>query len=226
MSIPIVIPWLPVTGNTAAVAPVQTLTAAGPLALNANVPNLPNGPYRFDRVARTVTITGAGNFTITGIGSPVDANGNPTQVYALISEVVAGGATSVNVYVEVSSIVAAAAGANYSAGFGATGVTDYVFLDYNRTMFQTTVQVQVLNYTAIVATVYQSLSKPQTVNTVFGNLDNFQPIPAFAVTTTTPAGTHNQIGNTFSPVTMVWATMSATAGETLYFTVLQQGLRS
>jgi len=226
MSIPIVIPWLPVTGNTAAVAPVQTLAAAGPVALNANVPNLPNGPYRFDRVARTVTITGAGNFTITGIGSPVDANGNPTQVYALISEVVAGGATSVNVYVEVSSIVAAAAGANYSAGFGATGVTDYVFLDYNRTMFQTTVQVQVLNYTAIVATVYQSLSKPQTVNTVFGNLDNFQPIPAFAVTTTTPAGTHNQIGNTFSPVTMVWATMSATAGETLYFTVLQQGLRS
>jgi len=226
MSIPIVIPWLPVTGNTAAVAPVQTLAAAGPLALNANVPNLPNGPYRFDRVARTVTITGAGNFTITGIGSPVDANGNPTQVYALISEVVAGGATSVNVYVEVDSIVAAAAGANYSAGFGATGVTDYVFLDYNRTMFQASVQLQFVARTALTATVYQSLSKPQTVNSAFGNLDNFQPIPAFAVSVALTGAIANQIGNTLSPVSIVWATMSGTVADSLYFTVLQQGLRS
>lgn len=240
MSYPIVIPWLPSTGNLAAIAPLQTLAAAGALTIVANVPNLPNSPYKFDRVARAVSLTSAGddsgvNFTITGIGSAVDGDGNPTQIFGPIFEEIAGPnadtVSTTKIFTQVNSITTnAAVPEDVSAGFGEFGITDYVFLDYNRTMFQTSVQLQFIARTALEATVYQSLSKLETPN-LNGYLDQFEPtnaltIPGFAVSADLTSASTNQLGVLASPVSVVWATMTATAADSLYFTVLQQGLRS
>jgi hypothetical protein len=110
-----------------------------------------------------------------------------------------------------------------SVGFGAFGITDYVFLDYNRKMFQTSVQLQFFNPNTLTATVYQTLTKPQTTNT-FGSLDDNYPFPAFEVDGFTDV-TDNTIGTLLSPVSLTWAKMSATVGDSLYFTILQQGIR-
>src|SRR5574338_706468 len=137
MSSPIVIPWLPTTGNSEVIASEQDTTAAGQaLVLNSNVPSLPHGPYIYDRVIRKVRITrtnnpGVVNVTITGIGSPVDGNGNPTQVIGNISETLAtvndGTADSVNIYSQITSITTSAAVTGISAGFGPSGISDYIF---------------------------------------------------------------------------------------------------
>lgn len=235
MSIPIVIPWLPSTGNTAAIASVQTIGAAGGnLVLNSNAPNLPQGPYIYDRVIRKVLITGPEvEFTITGIGSPVDASGNPTQVLGPVTEQVTGslvGTESINIYSQVISISLDGLGPaeDVSAGFGGSGITDYVFLDYNRKSFQASAQLQFINQDGdhpLTVTVYQTLSKPQTPNISFGNLDNFSPLPAFAVSAPLTGATTNQLGILQSPVSLVWANMNNTAADSLFFTVLQQGIR-
>lgn len=236
MSIPIVIPWLPVTNNGAVIASVQDTTAAGQsLILNSSIPSLPQGPYVYDRVIRTVRITrtnnpGAASVTITGIGSPVDlASGNPTQTIRNISEVLVTAnnntVESVNIYSQITSITTSAAITGISAGFGSSGITDYVFLDYNRIMFQTAVQLQFIARTALTATVYQTLSKPQTPNINSGNLDNFEPIPAFPVSAAMTGATTNQLDVLLPPATMTWATVSGTVADSLYFTVLQQGIR-
>jgi|ERR1700692_1307980 len=142
MARPIVITW-PVLSNTA-VAPLQTLAGAGPLALTTAP-----AAYIFNRITRTITLTSTNNlsgvnFTITGT-----LNG------ATISEVLAGPnnntVTSVNIYDSITSIVANAAAAAVSAGTGSTGRTHWINFDYDQLIMNYSVQVAVgattINYT-------------------------------------------------------------------------------
>lgn len=235
MSASVVIPWLSVTGNEAAIASVQTTTANNQsLVLNSTVSALPQGPYVYDKVIRNIIITRTnatlGNIiaTITGIGASVDVDGNPIEAIGLTSEPVttqsATAVPSTKIYSQIISITLANAVQGISVGFGASGITNYVFLDYNRKMFQTSVQLQFFNPNALSATVYQSLTNPQTTNT-FGSLDDNYPLPAFAVSVDLTGTTTNQIGTLLSPVSLVWANMTGTTDESLYFTILQQGIR-
>lgn len=249
MSYPIVIPWLPTAGNQAAIAPLQNVVAlGGNLQLVSGNASLPQGPYIYDRVLRQVSLTSlnnlsGANFTITGIGSPQDGVGNPTQVLGPISEVLVGpnadSVESVNIYSQVTSISVNMAVNGISAGFGNIGITDYVFLDYNRSRFQTSVQLQILNRTTLFADVNQTLNKPEYPNINFGNLSKFAPLPIFPVTATfivgaaTAAGsvmedcTVTTLGILQSPVALTWATVRGTPNtpDNLFFTVLQQGIR-
>ena len=221
MSKPVVIPWLPSVGNTAAIAPVQNIGAGGgTLALTSG-----NSPYVFDRVIRKVSILAApSNYTITGIGSPIDANGNPTQVLGPISEIVVGGNQSANIYKSVSSIFAATAG-GCSAGFGASGITDYVFLDYNRTIGQTAVQTYfTVLRTGITYTGYISLNKPEFPNINNGNLTSGYPLPALPISVAFTGATTNQFDAILSPLALTWLSISGTQADSLLFTVLQQGI--
>jgi len=244
MSQPVVIPWLPAVGNEAVIASLQTLGDAGSLVINSNNPALPQGPYVYDRVIRKVSLTSANNlsaarFTIVGIGSPIDAAGNPTKVLSLITEAAIVGPNadtiySANIYSQIISIAVDRAVNAVSAGFGDEGITDYVFLDYNRTMFQASVQLQFLDRATITGSVYQTLNKPETPNINYGNMDVFNPVnstpppplPAFAVSADLTAADTDQIGTTLSPVSMVWANFATTTNDSAIFTVLQQGLRS
>lgn len=242
MSHPIVIPWLPI--NTTLIAPLQTLAAPGNLALNSKVPGLPQGPFIYDRVIRDISLTSIHdlsgvNFTITGIGSPVDADINPTQVLGIISETISGplgtgvpvSVDSGNIYSQIISITADAPANGISAGSGPNGITDYVFLDYNRTIFQTSVQLQFNPRTTATVTVFESLTKPQTIDINAGNLVNVPAVTgglainssAFAVSALTNATT-KQLGTLLSPVAITWAAINASTTDSITFTVLQQGV--
>lgn len=239
MSQPIIIPWLPVDNTL--IAPLQTLAAAGNLSLNSKVPGQPQGPFIYDRVIRDISITSANDlsavhFTITGIGSPVDADINPTQVLGLISETIigpnAGTVDSGNIYSQIISITTDAPVNAVSVGSGPNGITDYVFLDYNRTMFQTSVQLQFNPRTTSTVTVFQSLTKPQTIDINAGNLINVQPIvgnlainsSAYPVSVALTGASTKQLGILQSPVALTWAAVNASTTDSIIFTVLQQGI--
>lgn len=233
--------WAPQSTNLETIAAIQSLAAAGSLVITSNQYNSQvstNGAYVFDGCKRKVSLTSANNnaatnFTISGYGSAVDADGNPTDPnFSLIQEVVVGPnadtVSSVNIYKSVISITANAVVDAVSAGFGAQGVTDYVFLDSNRTAFYGSCQVQIINPNALTYTTFFTLTKPQTPNIQFGNLDNFPyGLPAFPIATMTDAD-DNQLAIIPSPIVAIWVSITDNTGpdEALYFTVLQQGLRS
>jgi hypothetical protein len=240
MSYPIVIPWAEYNANKATIAPVQTLAAAGSLALSPNNSALSNSNYVYDRVIRSVSLTSINNlsgvqFTVSGIGSPVDGVGNPTQVLSPITQTIVGPnnntVATTAIFSQISSITTNGAAAAVSAGFGISGITDYVFLDYNRYMFQTSVQLHFNALplaTSLQATVYQSLSKPEYLNNPNVDMGQFTqtvPMPGFAVSLALTNASTNQLGVLQSPVSVVWATMAATAADSLTFTVLQQGIK-
>jgi hypothetical protein len=244
MSYPIVIPWLPSTTNKATIAPIQSLAAAGSLALSPNNSALSNSNYVYDRVIRSVSLTSTNNlsgvqFTIRGIGSPVDGvSGNPTQVLGNYAVTINGPnnntIATTAIFSQISSITTNGAAAAVSAGFGISGITDYVFLDYNRYMFQTSVQLHFNALplaTSLQATVYQSLSKPEYLNNPnvdMGQFTQTAPIPGFAVSANLTNATTNQLGSLQAPVAITWANMSVTGApgtDSLIFTVEQQGIK-
>jgi hypothetical protein len=228
MSHPRVISWLPI--NTELIAYSQSVEADSNLALNSSVPGQPKGEFIYDKVIRQVQLTSTGDesavqFTITGIGSPVDANGNPTQVVSLISEVVSGPTNvlptnSVNIYQKVISISPNADVDNISAGSGPNGITDFIFLDYNKTNGQANVSIQFISPTTISATGYVSLNKPQEIDINYGNLLS-SPFLAIEVINTTSEDTFIELP---MPLAVVWLSVSETDADSLNFTVLQQGV--
>lgn len=242
MSQPVVVYWAPAVGNEAAIASLQTLAGAGSLTLNSNQPNSPvsvNGPYVYDKVIRTVSLTSADEtspsiFTITGLGSAVDGSGNPTGPFAATTEDVPGPdmdtVYSTKIWKRIDSITVDSAVTNVSAGFGSTGITEYIFMDYNKIDWHAACQMQLLTSGGgvLTYTVYQSLTKPETPNPA-GYLDPWPAIiPGFAVAAGVTAATTNQIVQLPFPVTIVWARIAdnALAADSAYFTVLQQGIRS
>jgi len=256
MSHPNVVYWPPVfsavaaSANTAKIAPVQSMTVnqfatyGGNLTLNSN-PTLeqnPNGPYIYDGVIRTVSLTATGNpavtFTVNGIGVAVDGSGNPTGNLGPISEAGlapnAGTVYTAHIFKTITSIVASsqmAGGTTISAGFGSSGIAGYVFMDTNRASWYASVQGAVVNRATLTYSVYGSLTKPETPSTV-GNIlvYPYGEIPAFSDMLTNPIAqaSTNQLGQINFPVALVWATIAnnTTNDEAFVFTVLQQGLRS
>jgi hypothetical protein len=202
----------------------------GNLVLNSKVPTQPQGPFIYDKVIRQVQLTSTGDesgvqFTITGIGSPVDTNGNPTQVIALISEVVIGPTSvlptnSANIYQQVISISANAAVDNISVGSGPDGITDFIFLDYNKSIGQANVSVQFVDFVDISTTGYMSLNKPQYIDIDFGNLKS-SPFLATEFLSPTQA---DKFTGLQMPLAIVWLSVKDTTTDSLYFTVLQQGV--
>ncbi len=230
MSSPIAILWPPT--NTNGIALQQNVLAGQMLVLKSPLPDYPNAAFMYDKMIRNISITSANNlsaatFTVRGIGSPVDANGNPTQTIHEITEDIVGPnantVPSLNVYSQIISITVDVNVNAVSVGFGDHGITDYVFLDSNRTFYSCAAQFQFITTAGAIATAYHSLSRPQYINSLQGNLINFQPLPAFDVSANMTNATNNQ----YSPVPMtrtVWSSISNTGTDSIYFTVVQQGI--
>lgn len=228
MSVPRVITWLPL--NTTLIAPSQSLIATGNLVLNSKVPGQPQGAFIYDKVIRQVQLTSTADesgvtFTITGIGSPVDGNGNPTQVVGLITENVTGPTSilptnSANIYQQVISISANGPVTNISAGSGPNGISDFVFLETNTAVGNANFSLQFLNFAAISVSVYTSLNKPQIPDMNAGNLIN-SPFLATELQTPIQHATFNSLP---IPLSVVWANVTATTTDSVVFTVLQQGI--
>lgn len=229
MSHPRVISWLPL--NETLIAPHQSLAAAGNLQLNSSVPGLPQGAFIYDKVIRNVRLETTGdesavNFTITGIGSPVDANGNPTQVMSLITEGPFAGPTSLvsidssNIYQQIISISADDAVNDISVSSGPDGITDFVFLNYNSVFGDANCSIEFVNGTGISAEGYVSLNKPQIPDQNSGNLIN-SPFFSHEFIASTTDDTFNNIP---TPVSVVWLSIKDTSTDSINFTVLQQGV--
>lgn len=235
MSAPYIYQWLPVVGNTAAIAPLQpAILAGGNVALNSSVPGYP-GPFIYNGVIRSIFLVSTSNlsnatFSISGIGSPV-LNGNPTQVIGPITEILvgpnAGSVESVNIYSQITSITVNAQIQENAieVGFGSFGITDYCFFDYNRPYFQAYCQVSYSNYAALSTTIYQSLSKPQVINPDAGNLINVGPPPALAVADLSNIDTPEGALAPLLSSGLAWAKISGTVGDSAIITFLQQGIR-
>ena len=256
MSHPNVIYWptvlsaVPATANTAVIAAPQNISvpqfaiSGGSLTLNSN-PTLvsnPNGPYIYDGVIRTVSLTATGNpgvsFVVNGIGATVDGSGNPTGNLGPISSNAltpnAGTVYTNQIFKTITSIVASggmAGGTTVSAGFGSSGIAGPVFMDTNRSAWYGAVQGAVINRATLTYSVYGSLTKPEIPSTV-GNLlvYPYGGIPAFQNMLANPinAAPTNALEQINFPIALIWATIATntTNDEAFVFTVLQQGLRS
>jgi hypothetical protein len=189
-------------------------------------------------------------FVISGIGAPVDGSGNPIQIVGPITEQLVGPnngtATSVNIYTIIYSITVTPTNpllpvpaTNTSVGYGPNGITDYKFIDYNRNsaiVYGVTYSLQFINTAGLTVNTYGSLNRPQLPN-VYGTLDPFGQIngtnaglingaqivffPAFNFDANITANLYN--ANPFGYATF-WANVSNTTTDSLYFTILQQGL--
>jgi len=256
MSLATIILWQPAVGNNNVIAPLQDLAGAGDLVITTNVgpqntlaypvgpQTMPKGPYYMggvnpNNIARTVLITSPDdlsgvNFTVTGIGAAVDANGNPTSVFGPISYTIAGpdnnNVETAVIFKRVDSISTDGAVTNVSAGLGFTGITTYVFPDYDRRAWYASCSVQVLGTSSIEYSAYQSLNKPSYPSANAGNLSPFigGEIPAFPVVAGMTGATTSQITQLNFPIASLWLSVEETdplTANSLIFTFLQQGIK-
>jgi len=237
MSHPSVIYWPPSTGTgfINAIANTQTIGNGENFVLNSNAGV--QGVYAFDKILRTVSINGSASllgitFLISGIGAPVDSEGNPLQILGPITETIVGIASniavSLNVYTQINSITVISGGPTppTQVGLGPSGITQYTFLNYNSYIGQANCTVQFINQSTLEATVYGSLNRPEFPNPE-GFLEPFGIeagvfIPAFNLNG--PSTTNQFIGLSL-PLTIIWLNVADTLSDSLYFTVLKQGIR-
>lgn len=237
MSAPVIINWPESTANVDAIALAQDVDSNGYFQLVANTPNVPN-TYTFDKMIRKLSFTSdqvnGGSIIITGVGSPIDADGNPSNtlistpdIYQeLLTETIPAPSDemveSAYIYSRIDSIQKTGGDANnISVGFGSRGIVDYWFLDTDRQQYQAAYQLQVLNRTTAQVNFYQSLNKPYVTNP-YGSVTIFEPIPAFRLGAADL--TANTLGFTGEPVSLVWANIKNTTDDNLRITFVQQGL--
>ena len=266
MSLASITNWVPASANKATIASLQTLaTNGGYLRLNPNVQYANNvnnvgtasGPYVFNNIARSVSLTSGANlsginFIVNGFGSEVDASGNPFgPTNQPLSVTLAGpnnntvdtfsNATDTNSYIftSVTSVFASTAVATaVSVGFGINGITDYVFMDYDRTNWYASCSAQIIGSTGTLTyTFYGSLNKPSYQNNQGGLAEFSVQIPAYTLTQlsnlATPTvdmapETASEFSPIPSPIATAWFTVvesAYTATKEAYFTILQQGVR-
>lgn len=260
MSKPYVYYWAPSVGSgyQDGIAKLQSPAAGTNFTL---VNNIPNGGFSYANtlnlnttnndinadLIRSVNITSVFDnigvkFVISGIGSPVDSEGNPTQVVGPISEeldgINNGTITSANIYMIITSIAVANGfdATGVSVGYGSNGITNYYMLDCNRTPIQgggTTYTIQVLPNptTTLGNTVFVSLNKPQSPNIngsldPFGFINNDQVtfIPGYAYQAdSTPSDTSyfKELSTGFQ---VIWVNVADTGSDSLFFTIMQQGI--
>lgn len=264
MSQPSVIWWQPCVGNEQRIATLQDVATVlpdaatgGNLILNSGSPGTPETPetFTYNKMIRSIIIhspddlTGV-TFVVSGIGAPINpappgGDGSPSQILSPITEnIVAGNPTdaeSVNIYSKITSIVATRAvpggpATNVTVGFGTFGITDYVFLDYNRTAAMlSTATLQFVNQTSISGSVYMSLNRPESPDISQGGLlipfgtengEYVTFIPGFELIASTTTNDYDAFTYAF---TIVWAPVSSTSRivpDSLYFTFLQPGINS
>lgn len=215
------------------IAPLQNLQAQEFFQLNTA---LPQTPYVFDGLIRSIALFSTTDnsdvqFEITGIGSPVE-NGNPTQPFSLISEIVDGPNNetifSQNIYKQVNSVKCLNnmdIGNTVSIGPGNSGITNYFFFDYNRIFGQIGMQFQFFNQTSLTANVFHSLQKPEIPN-LKGNLEKYT-VPAIPFGEPLEDVTENVADNVFFVTSVIWAqiTQEANDEDSLIFTIIQQGIK-
>lgn len=266
MSLASITYWAPAATNLATIASLQTLTSAGNLVLNtnvqyqgANVNNVAvaNPPYVFNNVVRSVSLTSTGDlsgtvFTVNGFGSEVDSDGNPLGPTNQPLSVALNGPNNNTVdtysdsndgnpyiFSSVTSISSAAPVAtSIRAGFGINGITDYVFMDYDRFGWYASASAQIVGSgTALTYSFYGSLNKPSYQNNQ-GGLSEFPvQIPAYKLDQLSNFGAPintffdentSQFTSIPSPIATAWFTVTQadySTSQSAYFTILQQGVR-
>jgi hypothetical protein len=176
-------------------------------------------------------------FVVSGIGTAVDfVTGNPVGVIGPITENIVGvnnnTVNSVNIYTVITSIkVIGHAATNIGVGPGPNGITNYFNLDCNVNVIQgygSNVSVQIPNRTTMNVNIYTSLNKVESPNingglTPFGiiNSTNISSIPDFLYDGPIIATGYFPI---FYPFQLIWANVSTSGPDNMFFTVLQQGI--
>lgn len=258
MSHPSVIYWPPSAGFESIIAHAQDVPEDDTLELLGNVTEAP-GIFKYHNIIRSIIIHSPDNnatasFVVSGIGAAVDANRNPTSVLRPITETIIGvnanEVESTHIFTQINSITVRGDGVtDVSVKYGSFGITQYVFMDYNRTFVHIAGSVQVVADAGIEYAAYMSYNKPElsTINNyhevllgvvtvpLSSALEPFgvqlvaeRPkqitfIPAFELIPHTTTGTNTAFVND-GPAAVVWATIRATTTDSLYFTVLQQGI--
>lgn len=249
--------WAPTFGPgfQDGIALVQDVNEDNEFVLVANTPGVP-GVFSYSNilstnltvskdVLRTINFTSDDDnssctFVINGIGAPVE-NGNPTALIGPISEEVTGPnadtVPSVNVYTKITSILVTNDDAtNVSVGYGAIGITNYLYVDSYRIMGQMSGSYQFIEGGNIQVTGYASLNLPEYPNlngslTPFG-IDSNPPvfIPGYVVKTATSNDSLFSYNDNM-PLALVWNNVTPFGdagilyGDSVYITILQQGIK-
>jgi hypothetical protein len=212
--------------SATAVAPLQTLAAAGNLTLNSPLATTGAGNsfIQFPNIQRAISLTSANNlsavnFTITG----KDING------VVVTETRAGPnnntvATTAQFSI-VTSISASAAAAAVSAGTGTIGTSQWILLDGMRKDFQASLQCVISG--TVTYNVSKTLDAPETyaINTATGGTNILNTPTAFAIDASLTGATTNQFFYLTNPVTAVRTDIQTGSTGSLTFTILQQGVK-
>lgn len=260
MTRPTVIYWPP-SGPDAVtltgIAAVQDVANGAFVQLKANNPGFSTGYFSYSNIVvdtlssslttnifRSIKIKstagGVVTFTISGIGVPVDALGNPTGLLREITEIVngAGGVDTIDeslyIYSQINSIeVSGNAVTNLSVGYGSFGITNYINNDYNRTAASlNTWSLQFIPNPAVAglqASVSISLNKPEIpsqVGTILPhgliNGSEVAFIPAFQLQAPTNTNTFN---SALGALSVIWATITGGTTDSMIFTYAEPGIR-
>lgn len=251
MSLIRAIRWPSSNGNLAAIAPVQTVQANGFLQLTTTAPagnqpanpftesgstlNVSGGPFYFNSTERTVSIT-AGTTDLSGITFTIIGT-SLQQPNVLISTPLVGPTANSTVqtnqiYTQINSIQADALATNVSAGYGTSG-NIWVQMDYDRTGWYASCSAQVLANVDLTYGGFVTLNLPSYASAV-GNLTSYYAVngvdlPLYPLAGMPDPSTDDILEPIPTPVSYVVFQVAnndfANVGESVIFTVLQQGIR-
>jgi hypothetical protein len=234
MSKPIVLLWKATSANLATVASMQDLSVAGPMVLNSSVAAFPKGPYIYENVIRNISLTSPNdnsgvNFTITGIGIDSFASG---VINEPITETISGpngnSVFSTKLYQTIYSIVSDNPFSQVSVGFGDSGLTSPILMDYNRKAWYAACSAITFNQASATYNGYMSLEKIETPNPD-GTLNRLLfPNYFFPISTSMTNATDSEIQQLNFPVSTVFFYVTNASAlnidEEIRFVVLQQGI--
>lgn len=247
--------WPSSNENLTTIAPIQTVQANGFLQLNSRSPSASNpltqgavpftqsgttlnangGPFAFGSTERTLSIT-AGATDLSGVVFTI--TGTRLQQPNTLITVTLNGPTpnatveTTQLYTQINSIQVNALATNVSAGFGTSG-SIWVQMDYDRTGWYASCSAQVLNQTDLSYGGFVTLNSPVYPSAV-GNLTSYYTVYGFFVPLYPLAGmpdpsTDDILEPIPTPVSYVVFQVAknnfANVGESVIFTVLQQGIR-
>lgn len=212
--------------DTAAIAALQTLGAAGSLTLNGTLSlpiygqNILTSPLAIPQNVRVVTLTSANNlsavnFTITGMSGGV-------AVAQTIAGPNANTVSTTSFFSSVTSITTSAAAAAVSAGIGTTGFITLTTHNYNASVFNLGISTIVTNGGgALTYSFYVSDAPLDTLSASSWVANSFTPIAGMTAATT------SQMANYTTPVKYSFINVTASsAAASLVEYLIQQGIRS
>jgi len=220
------------------IASPQAIVAGDNIQLKTNVPpGGVTGAFDYNNIVRTIIIdvtVGVGNttFTINGIGTQVDGNGNPEKLLGPVTENViingVGRGESQKIYTRINSITDLDNNVTVSVGFGESGITRYIYNDYNLNVTSIGAwNSEIYNRNILTYAVYTSLNKPVSPNrygnfTPFGSDCEFPDKFIVAQEIQAPIGTSGY-KEIIAPFSVIWARIANCTNDAMYFTYQQQG---